>query len=435
MQSFRAIARSAVTLSLLLAPAWARAQPADCSTVGENLFVRDLFSDLYYWYEHIPDVDAAQFGSPEAYLEAIRYRSLDRGFSRISSRAETDAFYSDSQFIGFGFSTRSELVAGGSAVQMHISQVFEASPAAAAGLRRGDMIVSAGGRTITDWWRADELGIAFGPAEIGYHTTIVYRRGGAEAVQVGLTKQLVTIPTVSSTRFYDVRGVKVGYIFFRNFVQPSLPALDEAFAQLREAGVRELVLDLRYNGGGLVSVAQHLASLVGGARTEGLVLGEYAYNDKNTFRNQALRFERPPHALDLDRLFVITSRSTASASELVINGLRPFLPVMVMGDRTFGKPVGQNRVDFCDKSAFPVTFTIRNANGEADYFDGIPATCSAADDLAYQIGDPLEPTLAEALQFVDTGACSGLQGSALRRSLRPPLRIEETGFRQLIGAW
>jgi carboxyl-terminal processing protease len=430
----RTVAVWAVALTLLLVPVLARAQLADCSTVSQNLFVRDLFSDLYYWYEHIPDVDAAQFGSPEEYLEAIRYRPLDRGFSRISSRAETDAFYSDSQFIGFGFSTRSELVAGGSAVQMHISQVFEASPAAAAGLRRGDMIVSAGGRTMTDWWRADELGIAFGPTEIGYETTIAYRRGGAEPVEVGLTKQLVTIPTVSTTRLYDVRGVKVGYIFFRNFVQPSVPALDEAFAQLEEAGVRELVLDLRYNGGGLVSVAQHLASLAGGVRTEGLVLGEYAYNDKNTFRNRTLRF-KPSHALDLDRLLVITSRSTASASELVINGLRPFLPVIVIGDRTFGKPVGQDRVDFCDKSAFPVTFTIRNANGEADYFDGIPATCSAADDLAYQIGDPAEPSLAEALQFVDIGACGGLPGSALGRSLRSPFTIEETGFRQLIGAW
>jgi carboxyl-terminal processing protease len=433
--SFRTVALWAVALTLLLVPASTRAQFADCSTVSQNLFVRDLFNDLYYWYEHIPDVDAAQFGSPEEYLEAIRYRPLDRGFSRISSRAETEAFYSDSQFIGFGFSTRSELVIGGNAVQMHISQVFEASPAAAAGLQRGDMIVSIGGRAITNWWRAGELGIAFGPAEIGYETTVVYRHGGAEPVEVGLTKQLVTIPTVSTTRVYDVRGVKVGYIFFRNFVQPSMAALDEAFAQLRDAGVRELVLDLRYNGGGLVSVAQHLASLVGGARTEGLVLGEYAYNDKNTFRNRTLRFESPPHALTLDRLFVITSRSTASASELVINGLRPFLPVIVIGDRTLGKPVGQNRVDFCDKSAFPVTFTIPNANGEADYFDGIPATCSAADDLRYQIGDSAEASLAEALQFVDTGACSGLPGSALGRSLRPPLTMEETGFRQLIGAW
>jgi hypothetical protein len=251
-----------------------------------------------------------------------------------------------------------------------------------------------------------------------------------------MIKELVTIPTVSTTRVYDVRGVIVGYIFFRNFVGPSVSALDEVFAQLREAGARELVLDLRYNGGGLVSVAQQLASLIGGERTESLVLGEYSFNDKNKDLNRTLRFEGRPSALTLDRLIVITSRATASASELVINGLRPFIPVVVIGDRTFGKPVGQSRVDFCEKSAFPVAFTIRNANGEADYFDGIPATCFATDDLAYQIGDTAEPSLAEALQFVETGVCSGLPASAIGRSLRPPLTtIEDSGFRQLIGAW
>ena len=419
----------------LLVPGPARAQLADCSTVGQTLFVRDLFHDLYYWYEHIPDVDAAAFNSPEEYLEAIRYRPLDRGFSHISSRTATDAFYSDSQFIGFGFSTRARLVMEGDAVQMRVSEVFEASPAADAGLKRGDVIVSIGGSTVTDWWRAGQLGDVFGPSEIGYETSIVYARESAEHVEVRLRKQLVTIPTVSSTRIYDVRGIKVGYIFFRNFVGPSMSALDAAFAQLQEAGVRELVLDLRYNGGGLVAVAQRLASLVGGARTEGLVLGEYAFNDKNTFRNQTLRFERPPQALTLDRLIVITSRSTASASELVINGLRPFIPVIVIGDRTFGKPVGQSRINFCDKSAFPVTFAIRNADGEAGYFDGIPALCSAADDLDYQIGDAAEASLAQALGFVDTGACAALPGARAGPSLGQSLTIHESGFRQLIGAW
>ena len=423
-----------IAIVLLFVPAAARAQLADCSMVGQTLFVRDLFDDVYYWYEHIPDVDAAAFNSPEEYLEAIRYRPLDRGFSHISSKVETDAFYSDSQFIGFGFSTRARAVMDGGALEMRVSEVFEASPAAHSVLQRGDVFVSIDGRTINDWWRAGELGNAFGPSEIGHETTIVYRRG-TEHVEVRLTKQLVTIPTVSTTRLYDVRGVKVGYIFFRNFVQPSMSALDAAFAQFQEAGVRELVLDLRYNGGGLVSVAQRLASLVGGARTEGLVLGEYAYNDKNTFRNQTLRFDRPPQALMLDRLIVITSRSTASASELVINGLKPFIPVVVIGDRTFGKPVGQNRIDFCEKSAFPVTFTIRNANGEADYFDGIPAACSATDDLDRQIGDATEASLAQALKFVETGACNALPGSRVGPSLAQPLTIDETGFRQLIGAW
>ena len=111
-------------------------------------------------------------------------------------------------------------------------------------------------------------------------------------------------------------------------------------------GVRDLVLDLRYNGGGLVGVAQHLASLIAGVRTNGQVFAEYFHNDKNATRNRVLRFEPKPHALGLERLVVITTGASASASELVINALKPFIPVVVIGSRTYGKPVGQYQVNF-----------------------------------------------------------------------------------------
>jgi C-terminal processing protease CtpA/Prc len=98
------------------------------------------------------------------------------------------------------------------------------------------------------------------------------------------------MPTVSMTKAYAVDRRRVGYIFFRNFVQPSDAALDEAFTTLKAAGVTELVLDLRYNGGGLVSVAQHLASLIGGVRTNDQVFAEFFHNDKNAFRNEIMRW-------------------------------------------------------------------------------------------------------------------------------------------------
>jgi C-terminal processing protease CtpA/Prc len=425
----------AIGLAVAFAPASAPAQPANCSTVSQNLYVRDLFWKMYYWYKFIPDLEPARYDSPEEYLEAIRYRPLDQSFSHISPRAATDAFYSESQYIGFGFSTRLVSIDAGAALEMWVSQVYPDTPAAAAGLKRGDRILSAGGRTVTDWWLAGEIDQTFGPPKIGYETTTVYQRRNAEPVEAAMTKGAVTIPTVSATQVYEVDGIRVGYVFFRNFVEPSVAALDEAFAQLGRAGVRELVLDMRYNGGGLVSVAQHLASLIGGARTSGLVLGEPSYSDKNTFRNRPIRFEEKAHALTLDRLFVITSRATASASELIINGLRPHLPVVLVGDRTYGKPVGQDVFNFCDKSVFPVTFVIRNANGEADYFDGIPATCPAADDLSRQLGDSEEPSLAEALRFVRTGACSPSVAPSSLRARGVPIAPPESGLQQLIGAW
>ena len=112
-----------------------------------------------------------------------------------------------------------------------------------------------------------------------------------------MVKRAVVIPTVSNTTIFDVGGRRVGYIFFRNFVEPSFEALAQAFATLQAGGASELVLDLRYNGGGLVDVAQYLGSLLGGSRTAGQVFAEYLHNDRNAFRNECCGSRRQPGAL------------------------------------------------------------------------------------------------------------------------------------------
>jgi C-terminal processing protease CtpA/Prc len=257
---------------------------------------------------------------------------------------------------------------------------------------------------------------------------------GADRFRTRMTKRIVTIPTVPLVRTYSVSGRRVGYVVFRNFVEPSYDALDAAFAELRAAGVTELVLDLRYNGGGLVGVARHLASLIGGMRTGGAVLAEYFHNDRYQRLNEIIRFEAKANALALDRLMVITTRASASASELVINALRPFMAVHVIGDRTYGKPVGQYAISFCDKTLAPVSFTLRNANGEGDYFDGIAVTCAAADDLSRQLGDPLEGSLREALAFIDTGRCSAESAGMRTRQAAPGAEARPAGWESLLNA-
>jgi carboxyl-terminal processing protease len=403
--------------------------PASCSTTGKTLYVRDVMSDLYLWYHEMPEVNPASFDSPEAYLEAVRFRPLDTTFSYITSRAANDAFYSDSQFIGFGLSTSLD------GVEMRVTQVFADGPAVEAGLARGDRIVEIGGRPVSALVASGEIGSAFGPSEIGVETDVVLiDRAGARRT-AHMIKRLVTIPTVSLTRVYTVQGRRVGYIFFRNFVQPSFEALDNAFAQLAAEGVDDLVLDLRYNGGGLVNVAQHLASYIGGLRTEGLVFAEYFHNDRNRFRNRLLRFESKPQPLRLDRLIVVTTRGSASASELVINALRPFMPVVVIGGTTFGKPVGQYGIAFCDLLVAPVSFALRNADGQGDFFDGFAPDCPAPDDADHQLGDPEEGSLREALTFAATGACSAPAASRLRtaRAQRPGPRV--LGWQSLVNAY
>jgi carboxyl-terminal processing protease len=410
-------------------PARAQSAPASCSTAGKNLYVRDVMTDIYLWYADMPKVDPTSFASPEEYLEAVRRRPLDSTFSYITSREANDAFYSESQFIGFGLST---WITG---LEMRVTQVFPESPASEAGLSRGDRMLEIGGQQVSTLIASGEIGSAFGPSEIGVELDIVFVNPAGARREAHMIKRLVTIPTVSLTRVYSMSGRRVGYMFFRNFVQPSYEALDNAFAELSAAGVDELVLDLRYNGGGLVNVAQHLASYIGGARTDGLVFAEYFHNDKNTFRNHIIRFESKAQQLRLDRLIVVTTNASASASELVINALRPFMPVVVIGGTTYGKPVGQYGIAFCDKLLAPVSFALRNADGQGDFFDGFAPDCTAPDDADHQLGDPAEGSLKEALTFATTGACSRRPLTAQQKAGLERRAPRARGWQSVVNAY
>jgi C-terminal processing protease CtpA/Prc len=406
---------------------------SSCSAAGQCTFVRDTMQAYYYWYKELPDPDPASFSSPEAYLEAVRYRPLDSSFSYITSKASSDAFFSESQFIGFGFSYKRT-----GDLELRVAQAFPASPAAEAGMDRGDFLVSVNGKSVADLLRTGEIATIFGAEQVGVTADVAWRDLQGRPRSATLAKRLVTIPTVSQTAVLDAGPARVAYVHFRNFVQPSVEALNAAFTQIRDAGATELVLDLRYNGGGLVSVAQHLAGLIAGPPLVGQVFVQFTHNDKQSSRNTAYSFEAKPQALAVTRLVVIATRGSASASEAVVNGLRPYMDVKVVGDWTYGKPVGQYGFDFCEKVLFPVSFLVTNARGEADYFGGIPADCAAADDLDHPLASPEEASLAEALHVVTSGRCSGrAAGEAevqarFRERVRP---LPLDGWRQTLNAW
>jgi carboxyl-terminal processing protease len=430
----RTVLAAAATLAAfaVLAPAVAAQNLTNCTTAGQNRYVLDVMRDIYYWNTELPGtVNASSYSSPEALLDAVRFRPLDEHFSYIGARESEEAFYSDSQFVGFGFAS------GYDGLGLRILQVFPDSPASESGLQRGDRITSINDQSVVALVANGTIDTALGPSQAGHSMRMRYERPGSSAVDTTIAKRAVTIPTVSNLALYEIDGRKIGYLFFRNFVTPSTQALNDAFNALRDAGATELVLDLRYNGGGLVSVAQHLASLIGGARTDGQVFAEYFHNSRNAFRNEVTRFEHKDNTLSLQRLVVVTTSSSASASELVINALRPFIPVTTVGDTTYGKPVGQYGITFCDKVLYPVAFTLRNALGQGDFFGGIAADCPAADDADHQIGDPRESSLSEALTVVRTGQCSVPLSAAPERRPDRATRYSlppRHGIEQLIGA-
>ncbi len=408
----RSIAALVLLAGVLPQEANAQAGPV-CSTLQQNLNVRRVMDDLYYWRSESPLPDPTLYSTPHAYLEAIRLRPLDSTFSYITTQEANEALFQRSEFVGLGFSSTWQTS------QLRITQVYPGSPAAAAGLRRGDTITRIDTKPV-DGPTGTDAGTAPAPLAPGQSVSLSILRDGQESVHF-LEKATVVIPTVQNVAVIAVAGKKVGHLFLRNFVAPTEAKLDEAFLRLRSERTTHLVLDLRYNGGGLVSVARHLGGLIGGNLTAGQIFARYNHNRRNASLDRVLRFEAPPQSLQLRKVIILTSRASASASEMLINALRPFLPVVQVGQRTFGKPVGQYAITFCGLVLAPVAFAVQNAESRGGYFSGLAPDCDAPDDLEHALGDPRELMLAAALHYVAYDQCPSatppLNGT---NAIRPP---------------
>lgn len=384
--------------------------PSGCSDNGQKQFVLDVMEDVYFWNDQLPQVNLDDFATAEELLAALLFQPLDR-FSFIASAAADSAFFGEGQFVGFGFS--STLVVQD---QLQLSQVFTDGPAGAAGLQRGYRILQIDGRTIAEINAAEGVTAAFGPAEIGLQVDFrIADLGGVES-DITMTKDVVTIDPVPTSAIFDVNGTPVGYLMLVSFISPALDSLAQTFADFNAAGVQDIILDMRYNGGGLISTAEFLGNLLGGITANGDVFSSQVFNANNGFRNTTTFFANHAESADLQRLVIIATGSTASASEIIINSMLPHVEVATVGDTTLGKPVGQLGFEFCEKILRPISFQTVNSLDEGDYFDGFLATCPAADDLDFLLGDPAEPSLAEALAYIENGVCTPVVSKQMREA-------------------
>jgi carboxyl-terminal processing protease len=394
----------------------------------ENQEFYDLMTDWYYWYDQMPEIDPDLYPSPYEVLEALRQRPVDR-WSYISTKEEFDAYYRDSKFIGYGFGS-----AWDQEGNLRISFIFNTTDMYEEGVRRSWIIERINNTAVQPGMNINQM---LGANEIGVTNTFVFRIPDGTTREMAVQKKEVFMNTVLHREVIETGNGKAGYLVFKNFTQPSFDELDEAFEYFANEGIDDLILDLRYNGGGQTNVANYLASIIGGEGLKGEPFAKYMYNDKqaperdftDNFGSDAKR--QPPYA-GFDRLFTIATRQTASASEMVINGLSPFIDVYVIGDNTYGKPMGMNVFTYRNLYAFvPVTFKIANANDEGDYFAGLPATSLAADDLSRQFGNPEETSLKEVLNYIETESFTMIPA---KKSLVLQPFEQMTGIRAEIGA-
>jgi C-terminal processing protease CtpA/Prc len=405
---------------------------SDCSTLGRNQQILDLFRSWYFWYTSIPGtLSAVGYNQPQDLIDAIRQSQPADRFSFIITHTESQAFFGQGQYIGYGFSFR--LTASN---EMEMLRVYSGSPADRAGLVRGDHITTLNGTSVPSLVASDQLGTVLAVSGIGQTIALSYADAAGGTHDASLTSALVTRPNVDNAVVLDAGNRHVGYFFFDSFIDPSNAQLDTTFATFVNEGVDDLVIDLRYNGGGELNVAQHLASLIAGNAYIGKTLVRLTFNDKHQDANQTTSFERVTSPLDLPRIYFITAGGTASASEVMINALRPYIDVVTVGSTTFGKPVGENIFTVCTYDVFPITFKLENSVGFGDYFNGFAPTCPADDDATHSLGDRDEASLASVLNHIRTGSCgSGTAASGRRTAIKPLPEHRTYGWRDLQNAY
>lgn len=381
------------------------------SSVSANAEAFCLMFKDYLWYREMPEVvNLTQFTTTNQLVAALS--APDDRFSYTLSAEDYESRFIDATFFGYGFSSSALDDDSGLLVRF----VYDDGSAAQEGLRRGDIITAIEGKSIAQWYAEIGAGVSsdddmFGPNQDGVMREFVWSKPDGTEMQATFIKGDVTTNTVLHRSVIEQAGKRIGYLVFNSFIELSETELEQAFSFFKSQNIDELVLDVRYNGGGLIRVASQLASHIAWPKLQNETFVTFAYNDKNPQKNQTWQFslgQRGETFFDLDRVVVLTSGRSCSSSELVINSLSPFINVVQVGGATCGKPVGQQPEYFDNRRQvmFAVNFQTVNAIGFGDYFDGLMPNCPATEVINGDWGTQDEPLLAEALYYVANDGCS-----------------------------
>ena len=393
---------------------------ASCAEPARKQFVLDSVDSWYLFPDLLPEtVNPGDFETAEELLDHLtataREQGKDRNFSYLTTRQEDDALLDDGRYPGFGFRRRID-----SDDRIFIVDVFEFSPAAEARLGRGDEIVAIdsgdGFVAVADLLSEDTLpGDLFGDREEGVSRGLRVRRG-TDVLEVELTKRLIAIdpiPDDQGIRILPLQGTTgVGYLNLRAYSATAAAELSDAFEGFRSQNIDYYIVDLRYNGGGLVNVAELMNNLLGGGRSRSDLQFRYIFNPKRSSEDTAVFFDPLRESVRPVRITFLTTDVTLSASELNIISMNPWVEAAIIGGNTGGKPVGQIALDLngCDDRLRLIAFKFENAAEDGEYFEGLADrmrfACASEDALDYLPGDPQEAMTSAALEWLNNGACT-----------------------------
>jgi C-terminal processing protease CtpA/Prc len=392
--------------------------------------------ELYLWTDRMPDIfdfKPKNYSTAEdiisvvkTYSPVINGKYVDR-FSFVQRKSDWDNTSSGNRVdygCGYRFISNDDL---------RISFVYANSAAGKQGVQRGWRLLKVND-IVPDQTTVSQLNSAlFNSTSV----TILFRKNDGSEITLTLTPQNYTANFILDKRVINSNGKKTAYLVFNSFLggnsgKDTEAELTQAFDFFASQGATELIVDLRYNGGGYVFLAEHLCNLIAPASAKGKVMFTERWNSRYSEFNQTAYFDNSSSKLNLSKVVFITTSSTASASELTINSLRPYLDVKIIGSSTAGKPVGfpvlpiiMDRTNAnANYVVAPVAFQSFNANNFGDYFEGLTPDKIQIDDVSRNFGDTEEACLKDALNYLNTGVLQ--RNNEAVRELTPAKEANET---------
>ncbi len=371
-------------------------------------------NEYYLWSDNMPIKDVTNLSlAPMDYFYTVLYKNIDR-FSWIDANAANlvNKLNGINTILGIKVNIFKSSPTQSDKYVFVIANVFKDSPADTAGLKRGDIIMSVNGSAITISNYNTILNnqtLTLGMGSLNGNTFEPLPSN----LNKKITKQTVQIKPIVNEKILDYGAQKIGYFVYLQFLKDYDNDLRSVFGRFKDAEINELVIDLRYNGGGYVSSSNVLTELIVHPSQLGKIMNTKLFNktipavyktDSVTlFNSQANNI-----GSQLQRVFILTSQNTASASELIINNLKPYMEVILIGENTYGKNVGSHTITDSEKKypygLQPITFKIVNSTGESDYGTeaGFTPQYAVKDTLLpyYQFGDPNETYLKKALTII-----------------------------------
>jgi len=363
-------------------------------------YLYDAMNEYYFWYNLMPVVVKTDYKDPYELLDAMEYKTLDR-WSFVQTYTEYQA-QNQGSFVGHGISLGLDQDS-----KVRIAQIYKNSPLYSNGVRRGWIVKNLNGTDLAPIFIARDNAAysqVIGPSTAGVTNTFLFQIPDGRDSTITSTKTSFTLNTVIVYDTLHLKSGITGHLVFDQFIPPSNQELATAFAFFQQNSITDLIVDLRYNGGGDLSVLTNMASYLAGEAKFNTTFLKITFNDKNTVYNTSYNFNPIAYPLNLTKLVFICTRGTASASEDLINGLKPDLAVRCIGDTTNGKPVGMIGIPYnTDYMFWPISFAVVNSADQGDFYKGFAPDKYVPDDITHDWSDRKELCLSEAIYFLEHG--------------------------------